>query len=65
MVTADRFNRVLVVQHVGIDRFDYGVETSEFDACVGGGELPVYAAASGVAVVLPGSDFVRNRFTVG
>jgi hypothetical protein len=56
---------ILVVQHVGLDRFDDGIVAFEFDTCVGGGELPIHAAAGGITVVLPSSDFRRDRFTVG
>ena len=37
----------------------------EFDPCVGGCEVPVGFGASGIAVVLPGGDFVDEGLFVG
>jgi hypothetical protein len=37
----------------------------EFDACVGGSELPVGGSVVGVAVVLPGGDLVDEGLFVG
>ena len=37
----------------------------KFDACVGGCEVPVGLGVVGVAVVLPGSDFVDEGWFVG
>ena len=37
----------------------------EFDACVGGGELPVGLGVVGIAVVLPSGDFLDEGLFVG
>src|ERR1700676_5719772 len=37
----------------------------KFDACVGGCEVPVGLGVVGIAVVLPGSDFVDEGWFVG
>src|ERR1700675_727040 len=36
----------------------------EFDACVGGGELPVGLGVVGIAVVLPSGDFLDEGLSV-
>ena len=37
---------------------------AEFDPCVGGCEVPVGFGVSGIAVVLPGGDFVDQDLFV-
>ena len=37
----------------------------EFDACVGGSEVPVGLGVMGIAVVLPGGDFIDEGLFVG
>jgi hypothetical protein len=37
----------------------------EVDSCVGGGELPVGLGVVGIAVMLPGGDFVDEGLFVG
>ena len=37
----------------------------EFDACVWGGEVPIGFGVVGIAVVLPGGDFVDEDLFVG
>ena len=36
----------------------------EFDACVGGGEVPVCLGVVGIAGMLPGGDFVDESLFV-
>jgi hypothetical protein len=37
----------------------------EFDACIGGCEVPICLGVSGISVLLPGGDFVDERLFVG
>ena len=37
----------------------------EFDTCIGGCEVPVGLGVVGIAVVLPGGDFVDEGLFVG
>ena len=37
----------------------------EFDACVGGGEVPVGLGVVGIAVMLPSGDFFDEGLLVG
>jgi hypothetical protein len=37
----------------------------EFDTCIGGCEVPVGLGVVGIAVVLPGSDFLDEDLFVG
>ena len=37
----------------------------EFDTCIGGCEVPVGLGVVGIAVMLPGGDFLYEGFFVG
>src|SRR5260370_29105133 len=44
---------------------DCRVEVLEFDTCIGGCEVPVGLGAVGIAIVLPGGDFLDEGLLVG